>query len=156
MLSSRFEPLRVGWKKLDSISHILFGIYINKLEKCLEDESRVDPMLTNIVATFVLYDYNIVLWVKSHQDLGKKLTILQDFSFKKGMPNNIEKTKVVIIKSKKNTYDTFMYENSYLEEVPLLNILELTSMMSSIRITTFRLGSMEEGKVTMDFKIIVS
>jgi len=35
-----------------------------------------------------------------------------------GMTLNTDKTKVMIIKSKKITLDTFIYENNSLEEVP--------------------------------------
>jgi len=51
-------------------------------------------------------------------DLSKKLRILKDFFSIIAMTMNTEKMKVMIIKSNKITYDTFVYDNKILEEVP--------------------------------------
>jgi hypothetical protein len=45
------------------------------------------------------------------------LRILKDFCSNMGMTVNNDKTKVMIIKSNKITYDTFIYDNNNLEEV---------------------------------------
>ena len=50
-------------------------------------------------------------------DLDKKLRLLKDFCSNMGMTVNTDKTKVMIIKSKNDTYANFMYDNSNLEEV---------------------------------------
>eukprot|EP00253_Pinus_taeda_P016131 PITA_16131 len=50
-------------------------------------------------------------------DLDKQLILLKDFCSTMGMIVNTDKTKVMIIKSKKDTYANFMYDNSNLEEV---------------------------------------
>jgi hypothetical protein len=50
-------------------------------------------------------------------DLGKQLRILKDFCSNMGMTVNTDKTKVMIIKSNKITYDTFIYDNNNLEEL---------------------------------------
>jgi len=51
-------------------------------------------------------------------DLDKQLRLLKDFcSTIIGMTVNIDKTKVMIIKSKKDTYANFVYDNNNLEEV---------------------------------------
>jgi hypothetical protein len=55
---------------------------------------------------------------KSPYDLGKKLIILKDFCFSMCMTMNNDKTKVMIIKSKRITYNTFVYDNNSLDEVP--------------------------------------
>jgi hypothetical protein len=60
----------------------------------------------------------LFLWKRSPYDLGKQLKILKDFCSSMGMTVNTDKTKVMIIKSKKITYDTFVYDNNSLEEVP--------------------------------------
>ena len=73
---------------------ILFGIYIDKLEECLEKAGCVGPTLTGTVINLLLYANDIVF-----------------------MATNIDKTKVMIIKSNKIPYDTFIYENNKLEEV---------------------------------------
>jgi uncharacterized membrane protein YvbJ len=53
----------------------------------------------------------------SLHDLENQLRILNDFFSNMGMTINIDNTKVMIIKSNKITYDTFVYDNNNLEEV---------------------------------------
>jgi len=56
--------------------------------------------------------------VRSPYDLGRKLRKFQDFYSNMGMIVNTNKMKVMIIKFKKITYDTFLYnDNNNLEEV---------------------------------------
>lgn len=50
-------------------------------------------------------------------DLDKQLRILKDSCSNMGMSVNTDKTKVMIIKSKKDTYTNFEYDNNNLEEV---------------------------------------
>jgi hypothetical protein len=99
------------------LSPTLFSIYIDKLEDFLEEAGCVDPTLSVIVINLLLYDDDIVLMARSPHDLGKQLRILKDFFSNMGMTNNTKKTKVMIIKSNKITYDTFVYDNNNLEEV---------------------------------------
>jgi hypothetical protein len=87
------------------LSPTLFGIYIDKLEYCLEDIGCVGPTLASVVV-ILIYVGDIVLMAKSPYDLGKKFIILKDVYSNMGVTVNIEKTKVIIIKSKKITYDT--------------------------------------------------
>ena len=47
----------------------------------------------------------------------KSLKILKDFFCNMGMTVNIDKKKIMIIKSKKYTYANFMYDNRNLEEM---------------------------------------
>jgi hypothetical protein len=88
-----------------------------RLENCLEDLDNVGPTLANIVI-ILLYADDIVLMVKSPHDLGKQLIILKDFYSSMDITVNTDKTKVMIIRSKRITYDTFVYDNNSLEEVP--------------------------------------
>jgi uncharacterized membrane protein YvbJ len=100
-----------------SLVPTLFGIYIDKLEDCLEKAGCVDPTLNGIVINLLLYDDDIVLMARSPHDLENQLRILQDFCSNIGMIVNIDKTKVMIIKSNKITYDTFVYDDNNLKEV---------------------------------------
>jgi hypothetical protein len=107
----------IGVKQGCPLSHTLFGIYIDKLEDCLEKGGCVGPTLTGIVINLLLYADDIILMVRSLHDLENQLRILKDFFPNMGMTVNTDKTKVMIIKSNKITYDTFVYENNNLEEV---------------------------------------
>jgi hypothetical protein len=81
------------------LSPTLFGIYIDKLEDCLEKVGCVGPTLTGIVINILLYSNDVVLMERSPHDLENKLRIVKDFFSNMGMTVNTDKTKVMIIKS---------------------------------------------------------
>ena len=54
---------------------------------------------------------------RSPHDLEKQLKMLKDFCSNIGMTVNTDNTNVMIIKSNKIPYDTFVYDNNNLEEV---------------------------------------
>ena len=74
-------------------------------------------ILAGIVIILFLYADGIVLLARCPSNLDKHLRILKDFFSTMGMTVNTDKTKVMIIKSKKDTYANFVYDNSNLEEV---------------------------------------
>ena len=73
--------------------------------------------LAGIVIILLLYADDIVLLARCPSDLDKKFSLLKYFCSTMGMTANTDKTKVMIIKSKKYTYANFVYENRNLEEV---------------------------------------
>jgi hypothetical protein len=83
----------------------------------LEKAGCVGPTLTIIVINLLFYADNIVLMARSPHDLENQLRILKDFCSNMGMTVNTDKTKVMIIKSNKISYYTFVYDNNNLEEV---------------------------------------
>jgi hypothetical protein len=99
------------------LSPAIFSIYIDKLEECLEEAWCVVSTLVGIIITLLLYPNDIVLMERSPYNLDMQLRILHDFYSNTGMTINTDKTKVMIIKSKKITYNTFIYSNNILEEV---------------------------------------
>jgi hypothetical protein len=107
----------IGVKQGCPLSPTLFGIYIDKLEDCLEKAGCVSATLTGIGINLLLYTDDIVIMERSPHDLENQLGILQDFCSNMGMTVNTYKTKVMIIKSNKIRYDTFVYDNNNLEEV---------------------------------------
>jgi len=107
----------IGVKRGCPLSPTLSGIYIHNLEECLEKEGCFGPILTGIVINLLLYADDIVLMSRSPHDLENQLRILKYFGSNMGMIVNTNKTKVMIIKSNKITYDTFVYDNNNLEEV---------------------------------------
>ena len=56
-----------------SLSPTLFGIYIDKLEFCLEEASCASTFLAGIVIILLLYAYDIVLLARCPFDLDKQL-----------------------------------------------------------------------------------
>ena len=107
----------IGVKQGCPLSPTLFGIYIDKLEGCLEEAGCAGTILAGIVIILLLYADDIVLMARCSSDLDKQLRILKYFCSNMGMTVNTDKTKVMIIKSKNDTYANFMYDNSNLEEV---------------------------------------
>jgi hypothetical protein len=59
----------IGVKQGCPLSLSLFGIYIDKLEDCLEKAGCVSPTLNGIVINILLYDDDIVLMARSPHDL---------------------------------------------------------------------------------------
>jgi hypothetical protein len=113
-------------------SHVLDGSDTNfhiyhDLDPCVPSYKSLVPYCTWIdyymnMGMDTLYKWIVIVYIvlmaKSPYELGKQLIILKDFCSSMGMNVNTGKTKVVIIKSKKITYDTFVYDNNILEEVP--------------------------------------
>ena len=62
----------------------LFGIYMDKLEECLEVVGYDGPKLTGPTIILLIYVDDIILLAKSHDDLYKRLRILQDYCFEDG------------------------------------------------------------------------
>ena len=84
-------------------------------------------ILAGIVIILLLYADDIFLLARCPSDLNKKLRLLKDFCSTMGMSVNTDKTKVMIIKSKKDTYTNFTYDTNsatlYTSEMTvLLNI----------------------------------
>jgi hypothetical protein len=75
----------IGVKQGFPMSPTLFGIYINKLEGCLEEAGCVGTSIARIVIILLLYVDDIVLMARSPYDLDKKLKVLKDFFSSIGM-----------------------------------------------------------------------
>ena len=107
----------IGVKQGFPLSPTLFGIYIDKLEGCLEEVGCDGTFLAGIVFILLLYVDDIVLMARCPSDLDKQLRLHKYFCSTMGMTVNIDKTKIIIIKFKKDTYANFVYDNNNLEEV---------------------------------------
>ena len=70
----------IGVKQGCPLFTTLSGIYIDKLEECLEKAGCVGPTLIGIVINLLLYVDDIVLMERSPRDLQNQLKILNGFS----------------------------------------------------------------------------
>ena len=95
--------------KLNKISPspTLFGIYINKLEGYLEEVGCASTILVGIVIILLLYADDIVILERCQSDLDKQLRLVKYFCSTMGMTVNTDKTKVMIIKSKKEEVSSY-------------------------------------------------
>ena len=66
----------IGVKKGFPLSPTLFGIYIDKLEDCLEEAGCADTFLAGIVIILLLYADDIILLARDPSDLDKQLRLL--------------------------------------------------------------------------------
>ena len=75
-------------------------------------------------------------------DVDKQLKILKDFFFSSmNMLVNIDRTNFMIMKSKKTTYTSFMYDKQKLEGSDCIqNILELISIRSLLGLIILKKG----------------
>ena len=115
----------IGVKQGCPLSPTHFGIYIDKLEGCLEDAGCVGTTLARIVIILLLYADDIVLLPRCPSDLDKQLRLLKDFWSTMGMTINTDKTKAMIIKSKKVSYSNFVYDNNKSEEASSYKYLRI-------------------------------
>ena len=104
---SKYIKCNIRVKQGCPLSHTLFGIYIAKLEGCLEEADCASTILARIVIILLLYADKSVFLAKCPSDLDKQLRLLRDFCSTMAMTVNNDKTKIMIIKSKKDTYAKF-------------------------------------------------
>jgi len=68
--------------------------------------------LAGIIVILLLYAHDIVLTAICPFDLDKQLRTLKELCSNMGLIVNTNKTKVMIIKSRKDTYANFVYDNN--------------------------------------------
>ena len=78
---------------------------------CLEEVGCASTILAGIVIILILYVDDIVLMARRPSDLVKKLIILKYFFYNMAMIVNIDKAKIMVKKSKKDTYANLIYDS---------------------------------------------
>jgi len=87
--------------------------------------------MVELIIFLLLCDDDIVLLIKYIEDICKKLKVLQQLWKNYKLTFNIDKTKVMIIKSKKTIYPPILYGDNTLEDVQSYKYLGIVSIVTS-------------------------
>jgi hypothetical protein len=99
---------RIGVKQGCPLNSFLFGLFIDGLEKRLNDlEGDAPPMLGQLVVRLILYADDLALMSHTLSGLQKQLDVLQVFCCERHLTMNVKKTKVVVFEARKFVRQAF-------------------------------------------------
>jgi len=105
-LEERLTPTflyRIGMKQGCPLSPLMFGLFIDGLEKQLNAlESDTPPMLGQLAVRLLLYVDDLALMSHTPVGLQKQLDVLQVFCYERQLTLNVKKTKVVVFEARKS------------------------------------------------------
>ena len=109
----------VGVKQDCPASPLLFDLYLDELEKLLEDAySDIDcPRIADILLAILLFADDIALFSYSMQGLQKQLDILAAFCDARGLTVNVSKTKTLVFENRRSEVPPFQYAGNSIERV---------------------------------------
>ncbi len=95
-LSTRFS-CGIGVKQGYPLSPLLFGLYLDGLEKHLDAlDGDNPPQLVDIVVKLLLFADDLALMSETPQGLQKQIDALSEFCVERQLVINVSKTKVVV------------------------------------------------------------
>ena len=109
----------IGVKQGCPASPLLFGLYLDELEKLLEDAyNDIDcPRIADILLAILLFADDIALFSYSMQGLQKQLDILAAFCDARGLTVNVSKTKTLVFENRRSEVPPFQYAGNSIERV---------------------------------------
>jgi hypothetical protein len=109
---------RIGVKQGCPLSPLLFGLFIDGLEKRMNAlEGDTPPMLGKLVVRLLLYADDLALMSHTPVGLQKQLDVLQAFCYERQLILNVKKTKVVVFEAHKSMCQAFQYEGKAIEQL---------------------------------------
>jgi hypothetical protein len=124
-LSARFS-CGIGVKQGCPLSPLLFGLYLDGLEKHLDAlDGDSLPQLADIVVKLLLYADDLALMSETPQGLQKQIDVLSKFCVERQLVINVSKTKVVVFKKRRNAAPEFTYRGTTIEWVQSFRYLGL-------------------------------
>jgi len=109
---------RIEMKQRCPLNPLLFGLFINGLEKRLNAlEGDTPPMLGQLVVCLLLYVDDLILMSHTPTRLQKQLDVLQTFCYERQLTVNVKKTKVVMFEARKSVCQAFQYEGEAIEQL---------------------------------------
>jgi hypothetical protein len=109
---------RIGVKQGCPLSPLLFGLFIDGLEKRLNAlEGDAPPMLGQLAFRLFLYADDLALMSHTPAGLQKQMDVLQAFCCERQLTVNVKKTKVVVFEARKSVCQTFQHEGKTIEQL---------------------------------------
>ncbi len=101
-----------GVKQGCPFSPLLFGLYLDALEGCLDGRECDAPTLADVHIWLLLFADDLALTSKSEVRLQQQLDTLQQFYAERGLTMNVKKTKVMVLNSV-DPCQKFVFEGDY-------------------------------------------
>ncbi len=108
----------IGVKQGCPLSPLLFGLYLDGLEKHLDAfDGDNPPQLVDIVVKLLLYANDLALMSQTPQGLQKQIDALSKFCVERQLVINVSKTKVVVFEKCCSATPEFTYRGTTIEWV---------------------------------------
>ncbi len=106
----------IGVKQGCPLSPLLFGLYLDGLEKHLDAlDGDSPPQLVDIVVKLLLYADDLALMSETPQGLHKQIDALSEFYVERQLVINVSKTKVVVFEKCRSAALEFTYRGTTIE-----------------------------------------
>ncbi len=125
MLSARFS-CGIGVKQGCPLSPLLFGLYLDGLEKHLDAlDGNSPPQLADIVVKLLLYANDLAFMSETPQGLQNQIDVMSAFCVERQLVINVSKTKVVVFEKHRSAAPEFTYKGTTIERVQSFRYLGL-------------------------------
>ena len=119
----------IGVKQGCPLSPTLFGLCIDRLEHMVHEhahkEGITNVLIGNAVLLLLLYADDVVLFTHSVEDAQKMMEALKAFCAHSGLEVNKQKTKIMLVKTRRTEQPLIMYNEIPLESVENFKYLGL-------------------------------
>ncbi len=124
-LSARFS-CGIGVKQGCPLSPLLFGLYLDGLEKHLDAlDGNSPPQLADIVVKLLLYANDLAFMSETPQGLQNQIDVMSAFCVERQLVINVSKTKVVVFEKHRSAAPEFTYKGTTIEGVQSFRYLGL-------------------------------
>ena len=107
-----------GEARVSKLSPVLFGLYVDGLEKHLLNMPDIDaPTLMGVMVPLLLYADDLILMSESAAGLQKQLDALASFCEERQLTVNLSKTKVVVFEHRQSDVPDFVLNGAVVERV---------------------------------------